>query len=181
MSEDRNYNFGSLALPPGYSVMWHGCHEHYQAHGPDGWESCVTWDPYQARRWCMIRNEKLQKQEDHMTTKHTPGPYHVETRQHVHAICCKPTRMGEHKEVAFIEVSAASFPGAPPGDLSAGSITAQQRSTDELSANARLFAAAPDLLAACKRARNAALSIGVDDPEAVASILATAIAKATGK
>ena len=80
---------------------------------------------------------------------HTAGPFHVETRHHVHAICCKPTRKGEHPEVVFVEITATSFPGAPPGDLSAGSITAQQRPKEELAANAALFAAAPDLLKVC--------------------------------
>jgi hypothetical protein len=82
--------------------------------------------------------------------KHTPGPWTVVRREHVHAIVCQPTRKGEHAEVAFIDRSATPFPGAPAGDLSAGSITAQQRSREELAANAALIAAAPDLLAACK-------------------------------
>lgn len=83
----------------------------------------------------------------HMTAHHTPGPWTVETRHHVHAICCTPYRTGEHPEVCFVEVSATSFPGEPAGDLSAGSITAQQRPAAELAANARLIAAAPALLA----------------------------------
>ncbi len=48
-------HYGALPpLPEGYSVWWHGEHEHYSAHGP-GWESCITVDPYQARRWALER------------------------------------------------------------------------------------------------------------------------------
>lgn len=44
--------FGAIPLPAGYSVWWHGEHEHYQAHGPGGWASMVTCNRWQARRWC---------------------------------------------------------------------------------------------------------------------------------
>lgn len=48
------YNFGCLPpLPPGYSVEWFECHEHYQAIGPHEWESDITCNPHQARRWCF--------------------------------------------------------------------------------------------------------------------------------
>lgn len=49
------YNFGCLRppLPIGYMVAWYECHEHYQATGPDEWESSITCDPYQARQWCF--------------------------------------------------------------------------------------------------------------------------------
>jgi len=48
------YNFGCLPpLPDGYSVWWHAEHEHYSAHGPGEWESVITWNPYQARRWAF--------------------------------------------------------------------------------------------------------------------------------
>ena len=46
--------FGALApLPEGYSVWWHEEHEHYSAHGPNEWESVITVNPYQARRWAL--------------------------------------------------------------------------------------------------------------------------------
>lgn len=48
-------DFGALhPLPEGYSVWWHEGHEHYQAHGPDEWESVMTCDRFQARRWCLL-------------------------------------------------------------------------------------------------------------------------------
>jgi hypothetical protein len=57
------YNFGALpALPEGYSVVWFEAHEHYQAVGPDDWESCITCDPYQARQWCFTHAAALVKQ-----------------------------------------------------------------------------------------------------------------------
>lgn len=49
---------------------------------------------------------------------HTKGPWNVFARYHVYAICCEPTRKGEHPEVCFIEVVGTC------DDLSAGSITA---------------------------------------------------------
>ncbi len=50
--------FGALPpLPPGYSVWWHAEHEHYQAHGPDEWESVITVNAYHARRWALQRAE----------------------------------------------------------------------------------------------------------------------------
>lgn len=59
MDRDVPYNFGALPMPPGYSVVWHQCHEHYQAHGPSEWESCITVDPHQARRWCIAHAKRL--------------------------------------------------------------------------------------------------------------------------
>ncbi len=58
MSEDRPYNFGAMPMPPGYSVVWFACHEHYQGIGPEEWESSLTLDPYQARRWCFEHAER---------------------------------------------------------------------------------------------------------------------------
>ena len=46
-------NFGALPpLPDGYCVVWHQNLEHYIAWGPD-WESPITCDRFQARRWCF--------------------------------------------------------------------------------------------------------------------------------
>lgn len=58
---EQPYNFGCLPMPAGYSVVWHSCHEHFQAHGPDEWESSITCDPYQARRWCLWHADQVVK------------------------------------------------------------------------------------------------------------------------
>jgi hypothetical protein len=50
---DVVYRFGALSMPDGYAVVWHDCVEHYIAHGPHEWESVVTCNPHQARRWCL--------------------------------------------------------------------------------------------------------------------------------
>lgn len=56
---DITYNFGALPpMPAGYSVVYHECHEHYQSHGPDEWESEKTCNPHQARRWCFLHAGK---------------------------------------------------------------------------------------------------------------------------
>lgn len=55
------YNFGAVKVPEGYSVRWHECHEHYQAHGPDGWESCITVNPFTARWWCVLHKAQKEK------------------------------------------------------------------------------------------------------------------------
>ncbi len=50
---DVEVNFGALpALPEGYSVWWHELIEMYMAHGP-GYESAITCNRFQARRWCF--------------------------------------------------------------------------------------------------------------------------------
>lgn len=51
-------NFGCLPMPEGYSVWWHGEHEHYQAHGPD-WDSVITCNRFDAWRWCIRRAKEL--------------------------------------------------------------------------------------------------------------------------
>jgi hypothetical protein len=56
MNRIVSYNFGALPkLPDGYAVRWYECHEHYQATGPNDWESAITCDPFQARRWCFAK------------------------------------------------------------------------------------------------------------------------------
>lgn len=67
-----------------------------------------------------------------MESKHTPGPWSVETRHIVHAILDT-----KGQEITFQDVS-------PQKD--AGSITSRGRSPEETQANARLIAAAPELL-----------------------------------
>jgi hypothetical protein len=68
------------------------------------------------------------------TTAHTPGPWIIETRLHVHAI---KDALGQDLTYQDTE---------PQPD--AGSVTSRGRSANETLANARLIAAAPDLLAA---------------------------------
>lgn len=68
MYRDVPYNFGALLMPEGYSVVWHECHEHYQGHGPDDWESPITVDPHQARRWCIARAGKSEARAE----RHSP-------------------------------------------------------------------------------------------------------------
>lgn len=57
---DFDVNFGALPpLPPGYRVVWCDGLEHYLATGPDPvngpgeWDSPVTWNRFQARRFAF--------------------------------------------------------------------------------------------------------------------------------
>jgi hypothetical protein len=77
-----------------------------------------------------------------MSAKPTAGPWSVDTRHHVHAIICNPTRPNECPEVVFVETR---------GHPTDGSITARMRTDEELKANAQLIAAAPwlELLSRC--------------------------------
>ncbi len=62
MYEVRPYNFGALQpLPAGYAVNWYAGHEHYQAVGPDEWESPITCNPLQARAWAFARAAAIEK------------------------------------------------------------------------------------------------------------------------
>ncbi|MCK9569769.1 hypothetical protein M0R72_12570 [Candidatus Pacearchaeota archaeon] len=72
--------------------------------------------------------------------KHTAGPWHTDRRYGCHAIVDS-----KGQDLCYQDVEAYSGPGEP-----AGSVTSRGRTTFELEANARLIAAAPDLLAACK-------------------------------
>jgi hypothetical protein len=51
----QRVRFGAVPMPEGYEVWWHEEHEHYQAHGPGEWESVITCDRWQARRWAVQR------------------------------------------------------------------------------------------------------------------------------
>lgn len=58
MSCNVAVNFGALVMPAGYKVIWCEGVEHYLAvHEASGWESDITWDRFQARRWCIKRAE----------------------------------------------------------------------------------------------------------------------------
>jgi len=53
-------NFGNLPpLPDGYCVRWHDNLEHYIGWGP-GYESPITWDRFQARRWCVLHGGEVE-------------------------------------------------------------------------------------------------------------------------
>jgi len=52
--DGRVYNFGNTqSMPDGYTVIWHKRHRNYQGHGPDGWETTPTDDPFEARYLCI--------------------------------------------------------------------------------------------------------------------------------
>ena len=52
--EYYSVNFGALPqLPDRWFVAYHPRLEMYMAHGPNEWESMVTCDRFQARRWCI--------------------------------------------------------------------------------------------------------------------------------
>ncbi len=50
-------------MPEGYSVWHHGETEHVVGHGPNGWESAITWDRWQARRWCVEHSKQQRRME----------------------------------------------------------------------------------------------------------------------
>jgi hypothetical protein len=66
------------------------------------------------------------------TTQHTPGPWIIETRLHVHAI-----KDANGQDLTYQDTK-------PQPD--AGSVTSRGRSANETLSNARLIAAAPELL-----------------------------------
>lgn len=100
-------------------------------------------------------------------TQHSPGPWTVETREHVHAI---QDRNGQD----------LTYQDTTPNE-NHGSITSRSRLKIETLANARLIAAAPDLLDTCQRVLDAIEHNLTHDtlPETRAALRA-AIAKATG-
>lgn len=96
--------------------------------------------------------------------KHTPGPWNISTP-------CKRDANGV--PCAWLNLDA-------PGHIGGMKIeTHYSMPDDEMNANARLIAAAPDLLAACK-ALAESIAFRIDDPRAkLRDAALAAIAKAT--
>lgn len=106
-----------------------------------------------------------------MASEHTPGPWKVLM----------------HGKAAYVtmHIGKAGLPASATGDAEFA-IQPYIR-PDEATANARLIAAAPDLLAALKTARNQIVALGIeaghsaDAAVGIAAHVDAAIAKATGK
>ena len=104
-----------------------------------------------------------------MTVKHTPGPWILVT---------VPTSVGScHKIGPFPNGSRSSTFACVYADGHRLGIDDALPAAQELSANAQLIAAAPDLLDACIAAEWNSLDL----PEFVRERLVAAIAKATGE
>jgi len=114
---------------------------------------------------------------------HTPGPWRVCERDACWAIQPETGKApGNHNEVVYV-----AKPN--PFDATAGSVTSQGRTPDECHANARLIAAAPELLEALDRLAFAALArdATMGDPcnliaarDELCAAARVVIAKATG-
>lgn len=98
-------------------------------------------------------------------SKHTPGPWEVERWNCPMEMTGRFHRVLNHERFPTAFIPAWSEPG--PGEVDG---SAEARS------NARMIAAAPELLEACVNAREALLMGGLDT-----SKLEAAIAKATGE
>jgi len=105
---------------------------------------------------------------------HTPGPWVLST---------VPTSVGScHKIGPFPNGSRTATFACVYADCHRLGIDDANPAAVELAANARLIAAAPDLLAACRRAVCAIAAASVHDPIWMDDyeIVSAAIAKATG-
>lgn len=105
-----------------------------------------------------------------MSAMHTPGPYT--------ACFTLSVRLREQEVVGFAIVAqpwGSTHPIATYYYVGA----APERSSAEIEATGRLFAAAPDLLSACREAREALAE--VENEDSVRHLLDTAIAKAEGR
>ena len=98
-----------------------------------------------------------------MTTKHTPGAWSVV--EHSHAICVQTESPSKTKYGASRYAAIGGFDRNDREQL------------EEAHANARLIAAAPDLLEALKRCKFDSLNMTLEDRE----FCRAAIAKATGE
>lgn len=92
-------------------------------------------------------------------TRHTPGPWHWDANEI------------DKRSRPYVRCNV-KLPGAV-GNVAVAKVTGEGL---EMTANARLIAAAPELLAACELV----LSSTVDDEEDYRPVLRAAIAKATG-
>ena len=101
-----------------------------------------------------------------MTTKHTPGPWYVFHSAH-------RGRFDDDGPGAF---SIGDAQTAYSANILCSRVQWPERA-EEMKANARLIAAAPDLLEACR----AAWWNSLDLPEPVREMLSAAIALATGE
>ena len=80
--------------------------------------------------------------------RHTPGPWYVEKLLHIQCVTAEPGNM--FQQIVPL-VNHQENDGHPYG-----SITSQNKTQDEIDANARLIAAAPELLEVAKAIVNAA-------------------------
>lgn len=52
--EEIVVKFGALPpLPDGWYVAWHPNLEMYMGHGPNDWESLISWNRFWVRSWTM--------------------------------------------------------------------------------------------------------------------------------
>lgn len=81
-----------------------------------------------------------------MSKPHTPSPWRIERRETgTHKYCQRSIVLASGLEIAELHYSDSSYLGDPSAD---------EQKAIQL-ANAKLIAASPDLLAACKMARRA--------------------------
>lgn len=99
-----------------------------------------------------------------MSAKHTPGPWEVERWNWPLEMTGRYHRVLNHERFPTAFIPAWSEPG--PGEVDG---------SDEARANARLIAAAPELLEACK------VALGIIGFGAEHDQISAAIAKATGE
>lgn len=109
------------------------------------------------------------------TDRHTPGPWKIKP-------LTKPYDTENEGAGRFIEKFRITMdvPGCP-GVESILAETCGSHTEEEHEANARLIAAAPDLLEACKAARTIDTVARTSDREAIMTLLDSAISKAEGK
>jgi hypothetical protein len=93
-----------------------------------------------------------------MTTQHTPGPWSIDWN-----FIVAPDPSGEHADVYIAEIAESDEDGRIPSE-------------DQIEANARLIAAAPDLLAALQHVLERATMPGFLRDEVKAAIARATVA-----